>query len=116
VDIGVVLRFKPKLAGNDRLSIAVLPEISSLRQDDITRDDPSGAPEYARRALKTIVNVRNGEPFVLAGMIQEQDRIDIDKVPLLGDLPLVGKLFRRRDVDKERTEIYIIVIPEILDT
>ncbi|UNM08165.1 MAG: type II and III secretion system protein [Planctomycetales bacterium] len=115
LNIGVTLRFKPIISGDDLLTIAVLPEVTTLVNDTTIGGTSFNPPRYLRRSLKTIVNVRDGEPFVLAGMISEKDQIDVDKVPLLGDMPIVKKLFRKRSIVKERSEIYIIVIPEILD-
>jgi type II secretory pathway component GspD/PulD (secretin) len=115
LNIGITLRFKPIISGNELLTIAVLPEVTTLVNDSTVGGTSFNPPRYLRRSLKTIVNVRDGEPFVLAGMISEKDQIDVDKVPLLGDIPLVKELFRKRSIVKERSEIYIIVIPEILD-
>ena len=67
------------------------------------------------RQLATTVRVDNGEPFVIAGLISEAERHTITKLPLLGDLPLVGKLFRNKSVDDERTEIIIVVTPQIFE-
>jgi type IV pilus assembly protein PilQ len=55
------------------------------------------------------------EPFVLAGLISETERETVTKIPLLGDLPLLGKLFRSTNHKGERTEIIIVVVPRVLE-
>ena len=73
------------------------------------------APRTSSRQLATTVRVMDGQPFVMAGLITNTERETIDKIPLLGDFPLVGKLFRNKRKDGQRTEIIIVVTPHIYD-
>lgn len=114
VDIGVTLSFKPRLDNEGKLTIDVNPIVSSLLEMvEVT----SGvfAPRSQNRQLRTTVRVSDGEPFAMAGLISDRESETISKIPLLADLPLVGKLFRNRKTDKDRTEIVVIVVPHIKD-
>lgn len=120
-EVGIVLKFKPRLGHGDTLTIDVRPTISSLLDTSVeggnSRAATGGlvAPEFFERQLNSIVSVRNGEPFVVAGMIDERMQVDINKVPILSEFPLIGKLFEKKRKDVNRTEVCIIVIPEILE-
>lgn len=112
VDVGVTLNFKPRLDADGKLTIDVNPIVSSLIEM-MEISDGVTAPRTQNRQLHTTVRVSDCEPFVMAGMISERDTETISKIPGLADLPLVGKLFRSRSHDKDRTEIIIIVVPHI---
>lgn len=112
IEIGVTLNFKPRLDNEGMLTIDVNPIISSLiEMMEVT--DGVFAPRSQNRQLRTTVRVQDGEPFAMAGLISERESETISKIPLLAELPLVGKLFRNRRHDVNRTEIMVIVVPHI---
>ncbi|MCB1215868.1 type II and III secretion system protein [bacterium] len=120
--IGIKLLFVPKLGRFGDLTIGVQPSVSTYLEKEGNPEQPeyldignsNTAPKFTFREVKTIVSVQEGEPFVLAGMISEQDRIRIRKIPGLGDLPLAGKLFRSKSRRSETTEVCIFVIPHVV--
>jgi hypothetical protein len=120
-EIGIKLDFLPRLGHGDSLTIDVRPVISSLLDQTAEGGnsvDATGAlqaPEYFERSVKSIVSVRNGEPFAIAGMIDERMQFDVDKIPILSEIPLLGKLFQKKRSVKDRSEVCIIVIPEIME-
>ena len=61
------------------------------------------------------IRLRDGQTFILSGVIQDSDRETITKVPILGDLPIIGALFRGSDTQNTRSEVIIIVTPRIMD-
>nr|WP_199250643.1 type IV pilus secretin family protein [[Phormidium] sp. ETS-05] len=61
------------------------------------------------------IRLRDGQTLILSGIIQEQDRTTVSKIPLLGDLPLIGSLFRSTSTDNQRAEVVVLVTPQILD-
>lgn len=73
-------------------------------------------PQTSTREVETLVRVRNGEPFVIGGLDKESDTSEKNKVPILGDIPLLGELFKNTSHTKTKTEVAVIVIPYILDT
>lgn len=81
----------------------------------MTGTNKEGFPIIASRRASTTVRVRDGETFVLGGLVSEINVKSTTKVPLLGDLPLLGKLFRSENSSSTETEILIMVTPVILD-
>ena len=114
VKLGVTLNFKPRLDADGMITIDVNPEVSSLLEF-IEFPDGLQAPRSQARQLATTVRVHDCEPFVMAGLIDETERETIRGIPFLKDLPLVGKLFRNKNKEGDRTEIIITVIPHIVD-
>jgi len=114
LNVGVTLNFKPRLDSDGKLTIDVNPIISSLLEFRII-GELMEAPRTSTRELATTVRVADCEPFVLAGLINDNERETITKVPLLGDMPVIGKLFRNRDLKGERTEIIVVVVPHIVN-
>jgi type II secretory pathway component GspD/PulD (secretin) len=111
--VGVTLNFKPRLDADDLITIDVNPVISSLTE--FRQIGGVEAPRTSNRQLATTVRVMDGQPFVMAGLITNTERETISKIPMLGDFPLIGKLFRNKKKEGQRTEIIIIVTPHIYD-
>lgn len=107
---GVSLKFTPRISDEGDITISVEPEVSI-----ITGTNKEGFPIIASRRASTTVRVRDGETFVLGGLVSEINVRSTTKVPLLGDLPLLGKLFRSENSSSTETEIVILVTPVILD-
>jgi len=74
-----------------------------------------GGPALLTRRTKTEFNVRTGETIVLSGLLQRTTGTDIDKVPLLGDIPVLGALFRSKRFQNKETELVVFVTPTIVD-
>jgi general secretion pathway protein D len=72
------------------------------------------APLVSQRQAQTTITVRDGETVILGGIIREQDDKTINKVPVLGDLPVLGNLFRSRGVTKAKTELMVFLTPRIV--
>lgn len=73
-------------------------------------------PQTSTREVETLVRVRNGEPFVIGGLDKESDTSEKTKLPILGDIPILGELFKNTSHTKTKTEVAIIVIPYIFET
>lgn len=100
---------------NGFVSLRLAPEVSAPSGDTF-RDEGTEARLLLQRRLETgLVRLRDGQTLVLTGIIQEQDRISVSKVPILGDIPLLGRLFRREEKISERREVVVLVTPQILD-
>jgi len=112
LNVGITLNFKPRLDADGKITIDVNPIVSSLIEFRILGDLVE-APRTSTRQLATTVRVGDCEPFVLAGLISSSERETMTKVPLLGDMPLIGKLFRNKTKTGARTEIIIVVTPHI---
>jgi type II secretory pathway component GspD/PulD (secretin) len=109
-DTGVVLSVTPTISHDDRILMQVKPEVSSG-----AINETSGAPEAETRELETSVLLNNHQGVVIGGLIQEEDRTVIKKLPWLGDVKHVGKLFQRREAVRSRSEIIIALVPHIIN-
>ena len=106
---GVMLLFTPTVLSEDRISISVAPEISELDFSTAQRFGGFVVPGINKRTASTTVELADGQSFAIAGLIKEVVREQISKFPLLGDIPILGALFRSTAFQKEETELIIIV-------
>ncbi|MDP2102426.1 MAG: type IV pilus secretin PilQ [Methylotenera sp.] len=105
------------------LSLEVTPQITpddKIIMDLVVKKDApgpptAGVPSINTQSVKTQVLVSNGETAVLGGIYEQTDRNDVDKVPFFGDLPIIGNAFKRKVVQKDKTELLIFVTPKIMD-
>ena len=75
---------------------------------------PERLPQTSSREANSTIRVKDGETIAIGGLIQDQDRQTFSKVPILGDLPIVGQLFRNNNHDKKRTDVTIFLTTHIL--
>ncbi len=73
-------------------------------------------PRTSSRSVKTEIRVREGMPFVVGGLFRENTVRQVLKIPVLGDIPLIGDLFRTRAREKNKTQVVMVVTPYILDS
>lgn len=109
---GVKLDIEPKVGLNGIIRAVIESEVSSI---DSSLSTPSG-PALLTRRTKTEFNVKQGETIVLSGLLQRNSSTDIDKVPLLGDIPILGALFRSKRFQNKETELVVFVTPSIVDS
>ena len=109
LDTGIVLSVTPRIGPNDQILLQAKPEVSSGQVNPTT-----GLPETETSHVETDVLLRNGQGMVIGGLIQEQDSNTQSKVTHLGDIHLLGHLFRTRQLQKERSEIIFVLVPHLL--
>lgn len=111
IDAGVRLGITPYTGGQRQVLIDVDAEVSTLSAPDpVTR-----LPEKSTRTADTVVRVNDGQTIVIGGLRQQETRVVKTKMPLLGDLPLIGKaLFQSKDVRSAQTELVLFITPRIL--
>ncbi len=118
--VGVTLDVTPQIAENGDVTLHVHPSVSEIvevrEQPLVAGQTASGSlPVVNLRETDSVVRVRDGETLVIGGLIQTRD-LDIEKkVPLLGDIPWLGQLFRQSDVVEVRSELVIFLAPTVLD-
>jgi type IV pilus assembly protein PilQ len=108
VDTGIILTVTPTINADNRIRINVKPEVSFPGAVG-----PAG-PEINTRTAETEVIVQDGETLVIGGLIDEQMRESASKVPLLGDIPVLGVFFRNTHDEKRRTELLVFLTPRII--
>ncbi len=116
-EFGVNLAFTPLVMPHQQIRLNVRPEVSS-RDDTQAILAGSGiiVPALVTRRAETTVIVENGATLALAGLLQDQIRGVVDAVPGIGDLPVLGSLFRSIEFQRSRSELIIFVTPEIVDS
>jgi type II secretory pathway component GspD/PulD (secretin) len=115
-NIGILLAVTPRISADGFVKLDVAPEISSLSTSGVEIANGVRAPIINRRIARTTLTVQDGHTIIIGGLISTTDEIREDKMPLLGDLPLLGPLFRSTSRSKDRTELLIVLTPHILRT
>ena len=107
---GVRLTFTPTVLDDGLINLKIEPEVS-----DIDRSiDVNGNPGFTSRAAETTVQLRNGQSFALAGLLQATNSRNIDQLPWLGSVPVLGALFRSTSFQKKESDLVIIVTPHLV--
>ena len=107
---GVTLDITPIITNNGELTVALHPVVNSLT------GLVNGIPEISTRDTQTTVHLRDNETLVIGGLIQESSQRTETKIPLLGSLPLIGRMFRNDNTTSTRNELIIVVTPHILNS
>lgn len=118
-DVGLTLAIQvERIDDNGFVTVTVNPEVSFISQRIPTDADNANefGTEIARRRVESgRIRLRDGQTLIISGIIQEQERTTISKVPILGDLPIIGPLFRSSQNDNQRAETIVLLTPQILD-
>lgn len=112
-DVGITLRLTPQIAEGDYVKLDIYQEISALKQES-TAVVLSVGPTTTKRSTKTSVVVKDNQTVVIGGLMEERQEENINKVPLLGDIPLLGWLFKNRSVEKRKTNLLVFLTPHIV--
>ena len=113
LDVGLKLEVEPTVYLDDEVAIKLNLEVSNLVKEVVTK---SGTLTYqiGSRGASTVLRLKDGETQVLAGLISDEDRSSANKVPGLGDLPVLGRLFGSQKDDDQRSEILLSITPRVL--
>jgi pilus assembly protein CpaC len=111
---GVKLDFTPTVTPNGEIDLKVTPEVSSLDYTNAVTLDGFTIPALSQRRAETEVVLHDGESFAIAGMINNQVIETLDKVPGLGSLPVLGKLFQSRSTQKSTDELLVVITPRFV--
>jgi general secretion pathway protein D len=112
-DVGVTLRITPHINAGDFVKLDIYAEISSL-SESVFFDPNEVGPLLKKRFAETSVVVKNNETIIIAGLIEDEKNEVIKKVPLLGDIPLLGSLFRYKKETIDKTNLLIFLTPTII--
>ena len=112
-DVGITLRLTPQITEGDYVKLDIYQEISSVKQDSETILINIG-PTTTKRSTKTSVVVKDNQTVVIGGLMEEKEEENINKVPLLGDIPLLGWLFKSKSLNKKKTNLIVFLTPHIV--
>ena len=111
---GVRLSFMPIILDNGRISLEVSPEVSQLSATGAVNINNFVIPALTTRQARTTVELASGQSFAIAGLLQNNLNHDVSKFPGLGDLPLLGALFRSDRFQRDETELVILITPYLV--
>ncbi|MQX88623.1 type II and III secretion system protein family protein [Sinorhizobium meliloti] len=111
---GVSLQFTPTLLPNNRIALQVRPEVSSVSQDSVVSIGGLVVPSLRIRRADTTVEVGTGQTFAIAGLFQRQESQTLNKTPVVGDVPILGELFKSKRFQRNETELVILITPYLV--
>ncbi|OMI08613.1 hypothetical protein BSN85_17950 [Bradyrhizobium brasilense] len=111
---GISLEFVPTVLSNNQINIHVKPEVSELSKEGEVSVNGISVPGLSTRRASTVVELASGQSFAIGGLIRRNFSTDIGTFPWLGDVPILGVLFRSSSFQKQETELVIIVTPYIV--
>ncbi len=113
-EFGVGLKFTPTVLSEGRISVIVNPEVSELDFSNGIIVQGFQIPALTTRRVKTVVELGDGQSFAIAGLLQDNIKESVSKYPFLGDIPILGALFRSTSFQKNETELIVIVTPHLV--
>ncbi|MGD9728095.1 MAG: type II and III secretion system protein family protein [Oligoflexales bacterium] len=113
-EFGVGLKFTPTVLSEGKISVVVNPEVSELDFGNGITVQGFQIPALTTRRVKTVVELGDGQSFAIAGLLQDNIKETVAKYPLLGDIPILGALFRSTSFQKNETELIVIVTPHLV--
>jgi pilus assembly protein CpaC len=117
-EFGVGLRFTPIVLSNGKINLHVAPSVSEISSNSIIPTGIAGAslivPNLTTRKLETTVQLQDGQTLALAGLLQDSLRETVSKIPGLGDIPILGALFRSSGFQHHKTDLLIAVTPHLV--
>jgi type II secretory pathway component GspD/PulD (secretin)/cell division septation protein DedD len=112
-DVGITLRLTPQITEGDYVKLDIYQEISALKETPESVFTEIG-PTTTKRSTKTSVSVKDGHTVVIGGLMQEKEEENVNKMPLLGDIPVMGWLFKSKNLSKNKTNLLVFLSPHIV--
>ena len=120
-DVGIVLNILPKIGDDGNVTMRIRPSITSALPEQLIGEFQSGGaaikitPISTREVILQDVRVHSGETLAIAGLTKDKDSKTVGKIPILGYIPVVGKLFSNTDYEHTKNELIILITPTIID-
>ena len=108
-DVGLTLKVKPRIDSDNKVSLNVDAVI-----EDILPGSPTLTPTTSKRKINTTTIVKNGQSIIIGGLVKNNNDITTRKIPLLGDIPFIGNLFKHKDINRDKTTLVIMLTPYIV--
>ena len=110
-DTGIILRIKPQISEGEYIKLDIYQEISAVKDFGTAANPNLGS---TKRSAKTSIVVKNTDTVIIGGLIQDRDQITESKIPMLGDIPFLGWLFKTKNTTREKTNLLIMLTPRII--
>lgn len=115
-DVGIILEVTPQINPEGLVRMQISQEVSDFSGSTVSIGPGTTAPIFFRRQAQTVVTVKDGETVVLGGLITQREEAREQKVPLVGDVPLLGLLFSNNVKSNSRTELLLVLTPHVIRT
>jgi pilus assembly protein CpaC len=112
-EFGIRLAFNPVITDNNTIRLYVKPEVSSLDYANAVSFNGFTIPALSSRKMETNIELGEGQSFVIAGLIDNRLTETVTRIPGLSSLPILGNLFKAKEVDRNNTELIVVVTPEV---
>ncbi len=113
-DVGILLEVTPSIGADGFVRMSIKPQISTVSTRTTQISEGFESPIINKREIDTTVTVRDGHTIVIGGLIQTTDEQRFTKIPILGDIPLLGEIFKSRQKSEIKTELLVILTPRII--
>jgi type II secretion system protein D len=114
--VGILLDVEPHINPDGFVNLSVKPTISDLGTSTVSVGSGINLPTFLERSAETVVTVRDGETIVIGGLIRTSDTTSENKMPITGDIPILGNLFRATKRARQKTELLIVLTPKVIRT
>jgi pilus assembly protein CpaC len=114
-EFGVRLEFTPTIIDENHIRLELAPEVSSLDFASGVNVQGLVIPGLRVRRAKTVLELRDGQSFALAGLIDNREQVNLSKIPLLGDIPVLGELFKSRSFQRNETELLFLATVKVVE-
>ena len=113
-EFGIKLKFTPVITPRGTIRLHIAPEVSSLDFADALTVNGGTVPALTTRKVETEVELEDGQSFAIAGLLDRQTTESLSKIPGLGDIPILGKLFSSKTISRTNSELMVLVTPELV--
>ncbi|MCG9580650.1 pilus assembly protein N-terminal domain-containing protein [Vibrio tubiashii] len=114
-EYGVKLAMVAKVTDTENIRLTLMPEVSSIDESNKTSTGLISVPTLRTRRAQTTVHLKDGQSFVLAGLLTSEEREALTKIPFLGDIPILGALFSHTTTNRSKTELIIVATVNLVD-
>jgi pilus assembly protein CpaC len=111
----VLLHFTPVVLGDGRIRLKIDPEVSNIDNSNAVTVSGFKIPAFTTRTVDTTVELADGQTFTIAGLLSNMSSSNADSIPALGDLPVLGALFRSVQYTRNQTELVVMVTPRLVE-
>ncbi len=114
ITVGTVLSITPQVSPDGLITLDISPAVSRLVRTETSASGDTNAPVIDIRQASSLVRIRDGDTIIMGGLVQDSHTTTTRRIPLLGDIPLLGKAFSAQSKNKERTELIFFLTPRII--
>ena len=108
-DYGIILQFKPVVDAQNRINSMVHAEVSNISDERV-----NGLPIITTRSADSVINLNSGAPIVIGGLMNSEESKRVSKIPLLGDIPILGEFFKHTARTRDKRELIVVVTPYLV--